>query len=134
MARRGARDTDLTENTMTPVARLFTCLAALTIISACSSDGSTVSSEPPDPVQDATVTLRSSSFSPNHVAVFAGGSVTWNNTSGETHNVTFSSGGSPANIANHSSGSNSRDFTTAGTFNYQCTLHAGMNGRVTVVQ
>ena len=119
---------------MTHAVRHFACLAALALVSACSSDGSTSISEPPDPVQDATVTLRSSSFSPNNVAVFAGGSVTWNNTSGETHNVTFSTQGSPADIANHSSGSNARDFAAAGTFNYQCTLHAGMNGRVTVVQ
>lgn len=119
---------------MTHAVRHFACLVALALVSACSSDSSTSIDEPPDPVQDATVTLRSSSFSPNHVAVFAGGSVTWNNTSGETHNVTFSTQGSPANIGNHSSGSNARDFAAAGTFNYQCTLHAGMNGRVTVVQ
>lgn len=118
---------------MTHVARQLSCLAILVAFSACSSDGST-SSEPPDPVQDATVTLRASSFSPSHVAVFEGGTVTWNNTSGETHNVTFSSAGAPTNVANHSSGTNARDFATAGTFNYQCTLHAGMNGRVTVVQ
>ena len=119
---------------MTHAVRLFACLAVLALVSACSSDGSTSIDEPPDPVQNATVTLRASSFSPNNVAVFAGGSVTWNNTSCETHNVTFSTQGSPANIANHSSGSNARDFATAGTFNYQCTLHAGMHGRVTVVQ
>lgn len=119
---------------MTHAVRHISCIAAFALLSACSGSGSTSINEPPDPVQDATVTLRASSFSPNNVAVFAGGSVTWNNTSGETHNVTFSTQGSPANIANHSSGSNARDFATAGTFNYQCTLHAGMNGRVTVVQ
>lgn len=119
---------------MTLAARHLSCIAALALLSACSSYGSTSDAEPPDPVQDATVTLRSTSFSPSNVAVFAGGSVTWNNTSGETHNVTFSTQGAPANIANHSSGSSARDFPTTGTFNYQCTLHAGMNGRVTVVQ
>lgn len=59
--------------------------------------------------------------------------MTWNNTSGVTHNVTFAAAtGAPSNIGDHSSGSNARTFNTSGTFNYSCTLHGGMAGSVTV--
>jgi trimeric autotransporter adhesin len=72
-------------------------------------------------------------FDPLQVDITAGGTVTWAFAT-LTHNVTFSGGtaGTPANIGNTSSASVARTFTTAGTFNYTCTLHAGMNGTVVV--
>lgn len=111
----------------------FLALGALTVVGlvgACSSDGST---GPSVPVDDATVTLRSSSFAPSRILLNLGGTVTFNNSSGVTHNVTFLTAGSPSDILDHSSGSTARDFATEGEFNYRCTLHAGMTGRVTVV-
>lgn len=80
-----------------------------------------------------TVTLGPSTFSPTSITIQTGGTVTWSNTSGILHNVTFNPAtGAPANVGNHSSGSNSRTFGTAGMFGYQCTLHGGMTGSVTV--
>lgn len=40
--------------------------------------------------------------------------------------------GVPANVANLATGTASRTFATAGTFEYQCTNHVGMSGSVTV--
>lgn len=73
-------------------------------------------------------------FSPASVSITRGGTVTWSNGSSTVHNVTFSTAGSPANIGNFtsSSGGLSRTFPTAGTYSYQCTNHAGMNGTVKV--
>jgi plastocyanin len=68
-------------------------------------------------------------FSPKTVAVTRNGTVTW--TFATLHNVTFGAGG-PGNIADRSSGSASLQFPTAGTFNYSCTIHAGMTGTVVV--
>ena len=79
-----------------------------------------------------TIILGGSSFSPASLTIQAGGTVTWNNTSGILHNVTFTTNGSPANIPDHTNGTNSRTFAGAGTFNYNCTNHGGMNGSVTV--
>lgn len=80
-----------------------------------------------------TVVLGSSNFSPTSVTIQTGGSVTWSNTSGVDHNVTFNpAAGAPANIGTHNTGSNSRTFSVAGTFGYQCTLHGGMTGQVVV--
>ena len=73
-------------------------------------------------------------FSPGAVSITRGGTVTWSNGGSTVHNVTFSTSGSPANISNFtaSSGAQTRTFPNAGTYSYQCTNHAGMNGTVTV--
>jgi plastocyanin len=71
-------------------------------------------------------------FTPNKVAVASGGSVTW--TFGATiHNVTFApQAGAPANISDTYSISVTRTFNQVGSFNYSCTIHAGMSGQVVV--
>jgi uncharacterized protein YjdB len=71
-------------------------------------------------------------FSPTSVDINRGGTVTWN-FQAVTHNVTFTgTTGAPADIAATTSSSASRSFSTPGTFDYQCTLHGGMTGRVIV--
>ena len=73
-------------------------------------------------------------FSPNAITIAKGTAVTWE-WQGTTpaHNVTFDAvAGAPLNIPNRTSGSDQRTFDTAGTFDYQCTNHVGMTGRVTV--
>ncbi len=79
-----------------------------------------------------TVTMGGSSFSPTSLTVQRGGTVTWSNSSGISHNVTFITTGSPANIDNHTSGTSQRTFGAAGTFTYNCTNHGGMNGAIVV--
>ncbi len=109
-------------------------LAAAILLAACGggSDGPGGGGTP-TPAATANVTMGLSSFTPSHVAVFTNGVVTWNNTAGVTHNVTFSTPASPANIADHGAGTNDRTFPTVGVYNYACTIHNGMTGRVTVV-
>ena len=78
-------------------------------------------------------TGASNSFSPQSVTIPRTGSVTWTNSTGLLHNVTFTPAtGVPADIPSYSSGSQARDFNTVGTFAYQCTLHSGMSGTVVV--
>ena len=69
-------------------------------------------------------------FSPGTVDIGVGGSVDW--TFATTHNVSFSGVGAPASIPNTSGGTVRRTFNSAGTFDYSCTLHAGMIGTVIV--
>jgi len=113
--------------------------AVVLAISACEdapSDGGPVGPPSGDPVAAANVSMPSgggNSFQPNDVFVILNGTVTWTNNAGRNHNVTFAATpGAPANITNYSDGSVQRTFATSGTFNYQCTLHAGMNGTVRV--
>jgi trimeric autotransporter adhesin len=87
------------------------------------------------PVGAATVDAGSANaFNPAQVDITAGGTVTWNFSGPSDHNVSFATtvSGTPANIGNTSNASVARTFTTAGSFPYQCTLHAGMNGTVIV--
>jgi plastocyanin len=80
-----------------------------------------------------TVATPNRTFSPAVITIPAGGTVTWQ-FSAATHNVTFATlkptGGdipdtNPGNAV-------SRTFPTAGTYNYECTWHAGMTGQVVV--
>jgi plastocyanin len=74
----------------------------------------------------------SNTFSPQVVAIARTGTVTWSIGAVE-HNVTFSGGGgAPANIPTSTNTTASRQFNTAGNFNYDCNLHAGMVGTVIV--
>ena len=121
---------------MVPAIRPCSLKVLLAIVAlACggSGDGGIVDPPPGTPSATATVTLGAASFVPASVSITRNGTVTWNNTSAVTHNVTFTAAtGAPQNIGDHTSGSNSRTFNTAGTFNYRCTLHGGMDGAVTV--
>ncbi len=79
---------------------------------------------------DATPSLV---FDPAQADITTGGTVTWRFGT-VTHNVTFTGtgAGTPANVDNTTSANQVRTFTTAGSFPYHCTLHAGMNGTVVV--
>lgn len=71
-------------------------------------------------------------FNPQSVTISPGGSVRWT-IQALAHNVTFDgSAGSPTDIGTTSNTTVSRTFPQAGTYNYQCTIHSGMNGTVTV--
>ncbi len=73
-----------------------------------------------------------SQFDPAQVDIAVGGTVTWQ-FGALAHTVTFAAtAGVPNSINASSNTSVSRTFTTAGTFTYECTLHAGMDGRVIV--
>ena len=69
-------------------------------------------------------------FTPANIVVAVGTTVTWTwSPNVTTHNVVFSDG---AKSPDQSAGTFTRTFSAAGTFNYSCTLHSGMNGTVKV--
>jgi plastocyanin len=80
-----------------------------------------------------TVDVADNSFTPSAVTVPLHTTVTWSWGGVNTHNVTFTAAtGVPADIPNQTSGTVDRTFNTAGTFQYRCTNHLGMEGSVTV--
>lgn len=94
----------------------------------------TSTTPPTNPPLAATVTTPGETFSPAAVTIRTGGTVTWQFTGSTRHNVTFN-GTAPTggNIPDtDAGGSAQRTFSTAGTYNYTCTRHVGMNGSVTV--
>jgi plastocyanin len=85
----------------------------------------------PSPVATASVDLpKSYRFSPEVISVAAGSTVTWTNNDNFTHNVTFT--GEPALMMAPGEQA-TREFATAGTYPYLCSLHPNdMQGTVIV--
>jgi plastocyanin len=77
------------------------------------------------------VLIQGNAFSPGTITIAAGTTIKWTNKDGVNHTVTSDSGlfdsGSFGN-----GGTFSRQFNTAGTFPYHCTIHSGMLGTVIV--
>jgi plastocyanin len=85
----------------------------------------------PAPVQQNAVSVTDNLFTPADIQVAPGTTVTWTWASdAREHNVTFTDGTSSGNKTGGAT--YSRTFGTAGTFTYNCTLHAGMSGSVLV--
>lgn len=81
---------------------------------------------------DVAVGANGNTFNPADVDVLAGSTVTfsWN---GVTHNVTWqTTPASVPNITDRSTGSVPVTLNQAGFYSYHCTLHAGMDGTITV--
>jgi len=76
------------------------------------------------------VSMTDNAFTPQSAEVAINGTVTWTNNGGTAHNATGTGG---INTGNMNPGA-SRDqvMATAGTFNYNCTLHSGMSGTIIV--
>jgi len=74
-------------------------------------------------------------FTPSVITVPVGGTVTWR-FEATAHNVTFRQAvGAPSNIDGANANTSiPRSFSVAGTFVYDCTLHPGMSGSITVGQ
>jgi plastocyanin len=116
----------------------YVCVVALAVLSACGGDGGSTS--PPGggtpgggdpPTASNAIGVTNNVFTPAAVQVAPGTTVTWTwSSQASDHNVTF-----PDGVNSPTQGASStfrRTFATAGTFNYQCTLHPGMTGRVVV--
>jgi plastocyanin len=72
-------------------------------------------------------------FTPPDILVTSGATVTWMWVGGEGHNVTFASNAVSAPSITQTTGTFQVVMpTAAGVYNYECTIHAGMDGSVTV--
>lgn len=121
-------------------ARFTTGLAMvglLTALAACGGNKNEPTPTPnPGPLGEEPVRVRipssdgygASSFSPGSVTIAVGKTIEWDNEDTFAHTVTsetFNGSVGPR-------GSYRRTFSAAGTFNYRCTIHAGMDGTVIV--
>jgi plastocyanin len=89
----------------------------------------------PGASQEATneVAIDDSFFSPEVIRVRKGTTVTWTNNDVESHTVTGLDGGPDSPVIAPGE-TYSFTFDEAGTFDYICTLHAGMDGQVVVTE
>ena len=124
-----------------PILSLLLALTVITAAGACGGSGVTdappVVVPPPvvppaGPVATTSVDMKGSRFAPSAISVASGATVTFTNSDGYNHNITFDSP-SIAGAGNFATGSVTVAMpAAAGTYPYTCTLHAGMNGTVQV--
>lgn len=88
------------------------------------------------PGGETVVSVSDNSFSPASATVAPGGTVRWNWLGSAQHNVTWVNPAGTSNSPTQSSGTFTRNFSNAGTFDYFCTIHgtatSGMRGSVVV--
>jgi len=129
------------------LALLLACVALGVVVAGCggddeeSGDNAQTSEQPADEGSgggDAgssggkEVAMKDIKFNPASVTVKAGQTVTWTNDDTVGHDVTgddFNSG-DPGGLQNGDTFAHT--FDTAGTFDYVCTVHPGMEGSVKV--
>jgi plastocyanin len=114
---------------MRTVLRVLLALLAAAALAACSASAG---EDPADatPVKTGEVVAKDNRFDPVAVEVPAGTTVTWRFEDGSVpHDVTGDGwkSGDP-----QSEGTYQRAFDAPGTYDYRCTIHAGMEGRVVV--
>jgi plastocyanin len=79
------------------------------------------------------VSMHDLEFFPEIIIVASGSTVTWTNTDGAAHNVTFDGGAVPASGTVDAGTNKALTMpTAAGTYAYKCTFHSGMSGSVIV--
>ncbi len=71
-------------------------------------------------------------FNPTSATVKVGDTVVWKNGSSVAHNVTFDNYQSITSDTMNSGDTYAVKFTKAGTYQFHCTFHPGMDGTVTV--
>jgi plastocyanin len=79
--------------------------------------------------------MRASSFDPTELSVARGAVVTFNNNSTVVHDVVFDAPVSPGvtDVGTINAGvTTTRTFNTAGTWNFHCTIHGSMTGKIVV--
>jgi plastocyanin len=76
-------------------------------------------------------TLTTTAFSPNPLTIAVGTTVTWMNQDNTSHTATANNGAFDTGIV-APGGQASKQFTTAGSFAYHCSLHPNMVATITV--
>lgn len=112
-------------------------LMMLAVVAACTDDDEdgpldTWGFGIPGAARTTSVIIRDFTFIPDAIRVVPGATVTFTNTDNIEHNVTFASA-SIADIVDWASGGRSTVMpAVTGTYNYVCTIHPGMSGRIQV--
>jgi plastocyanin len=79
--------------------------------------------------------MQNTAFNPSEITIQVGMTVRWTNEDGFDHTVTSGVRGSPSGMFDETvspGGTFSFTFQQAGTYDYFCRFHAGMNGTVIV--
>ena len=107
-------------------------MSLLVSVAGCGSDSPTDDGD--NAVLATSVDIVDFDFTPLDIQVSPGATVTWTwNAGGIAHNVTFDLGSVSAPSATQPTGTFQVTMpTVAAVYDYQCTIHPGMNGSVLV--
>lgn len=100
----------------------------LTISNSCSKSSTSDTTSKPGANE---VWIQGTSFNPTPITVAPGTTITWTNKDGIAHTVTSDNVLFDSSTINPN-GTFSRQFPAVGTFNYHCTIHSSMLGKVIV--
>ncbi len=112
-------------------------LILVVLISGCTSEQATAPTQkatppvvtPPPPTSKAEVQIVDFTFYPAEVTIVKGGTVTWSQKDTNAHTVTGD--GFESNKLSQGQ-TYSHTFNDAGTYDYWCTIHSSMRGKVIV--
>jgi plastocyanin len=118
--------------TSIPARHVLQLAVAVLFLGACGSDDPAGPNGGNNGGATNTIEMRDFSFSPVNLTVTAGTNVTWRNTGAVPHNTRSEQAGLWASADLQPNQTFARTFANVGTFPYECTLHPGMEGTVTV--
>lgn len=100
------------------------------------SPGTNSGSPPGNAQMTATVTIKNFKYVPDNVTIKKGGTVIWKNEDADKHDATPSNntGFAPTKLLAQNESSAPVTFDTVGAFDYFCSVHPPMKGKVTVVE
>ncbi len=78
------------------------------------------------------IEIKNFAFSPSTLTIKVGETVTWANIDSTSHTVTSDSGSELGSDTLSPSQSYSHTFNTVGTFDYHCSIHTSMKGKIIV--
>ncbi len=117
-----------------PARRLLSAMAiasAVSVAASCGSDNTSGGITEP-PAGATVVDMPGNAFSPFNTTIKVNGMVSFD-FPGDEHDVTFvAMAGAPASIPVTKNKVVTRTFSTVGVFPYDCKVHPGMSGQITV--
>jgi plastocyanin len=78
------------------------------------------------------IEIKSFAFSPSTLNINVGDTVVWENKDLMSHTITSDSGSELASESLGNSKTYSHTFNTAGTYDYHCSIHSSMKGKIIV--
>jgi plastocyanin len=123
-----------TTTRLTLLSLLGVALLAAGCGSSSSSPTSATNPEGTNPPNLLTITITKGVYSPSPLSVKVGQSVNWLNSDTFAHTATDAGVFDTGSIAPTSAADVPVPFTTPGTYNFHCTLHAGESGSIVVTQ
>jgi len=109
-----------------------TILLTCTLLAVGALTGASRADAPAAPT--AQVAIANMSFSPRTLTVAAGTTVTWVNRDGDAHSVESRGKAFPSSPLLSTGQKYSYTFTTPGTYEYYCAVHASMTGKIVVTE